>query len=151
MIRLFKGLEESPKSYEELKAKILSLFPPSVFRNYLLYALFVYKILKPLPTFDLDRSFDLPYLVKFVSGLPQELRVPVRETFLDFKPSFVHDWRSDVLNGFCYARYLTHQPDCMPEIEARIREVRITVEAQAAKAASPHHKPLPHQARAAKN
>ncbi|MBF0216209.1 MAG: hypothetical protein HQL30_04355 [Candidatus Omnitrophica bacterium] len=99
ILKRFIDIRDSSLDLGEWVERIMGQYPePTVFRNYLLYSVLVYKCLALQKTFDLDMSFDLKYLQGFMAGLPEPGRREVREKLMAITPYLTHDPRVEAVN-----------------------------------------------------
>ncbi len=117
----FSALEQSPQGFKEWEEKIVTNYEPSVFRNYFLYAAFVYKVLKQLPGFDMTRAFDLRYLKEFFGALDAEKQGVVREMITSLNNHTTYDWRVEAFNLGIVAIHLSSLKSAAGDVDVSKR------------------------------
>ena len=117
----FDALEQSPQSFKEWEEKIVANYEPSVFRNYFLYAVFVYKVLKQIPGFDMTRAFDLRYLKEFLGALDEQKQGDVREMIASLNNHTTYDWRVEAFNLGIVAIHLSSLKSAAGDVDVSKR------------------------------
>jgi len=118
---IFIFLNKLPSSYKEAVDSVINGLPPSVFRNFVLYMLFVDRILIGEMNFNttVEGKYDLALIQSHISALGMHDRTVVMERLSRIIPYLVHDKAMETANQATLADYLRERKFGKEELDRR--------------------------------